>query len=87
MKIRRLKINNFRGVSDLEWSLPQGHIFCLIGKGDSAKSTILEAIRYVFYPQWNLTLSDSDFHKGNIDDPIVIEATIGDLVDDFCSLK
>lgn len=87
MKIRRLKIKNFRGVSELEWSLPKGHIFCLIGKGDSAKSTILEAIRYVFYPQWNLTLSDSDFHKCKIDDPIVIEATIGDLVDDFCSLK
>lgn len=87
MKIRRLKIKSFRGVSELEWSLPKGRIFCLIGKGDSAKSTILEAIRYVFYPQWNLTLSDSDFHKGNINDPIVIEATIGDLVDDFCSLK
>ncbi|GHS79605.1 hypothetical protein PAGU2196_04390 [Pseudomonas sp. PAGU 2196] len=63
MKIRRLNIKNFRGVSELEWSLPMGHIFCLIGKGDSAKSTILEAIRYVFYPQWNLTLSDSDFHN------------------------
>lgn len=87
MKIRRLRIKNFRGVSEFEWSLPKAHIFCLIGKGDSAKSTILEAIRYVFYPQWNLTLSDSDFHKGNIETPIVIEATIGDLVDDFCSLK
>jgi hypothetical protein len=87
VKIRRLKIKNFRGVSELEWSLPKAHIFCLIGKGDSAKSTILEAIRYVFYPQWNLTLSDSDFHKGNIETSIVIEATIGDLVDDFCSLK
>jgi putative ATP-dependent endonuclease of OLD family len=87
VKIRRLKIKNFRGIRELEWSLPRGHIFCLIGKGDSAKSTILEAIRYVFYPQWNLTLSDSDFHKGAINDAIIIEATIGDLVDDFCSLK
>ncbi|WP_324288829.1 ATP-binding protein [Pseudomonas putida] len=80
-------IKNFRGVSELEWSLPDRHIFCLIGKGDSAKSTLLEAIRYVFYPQWNLTLSDADFHKSNISEPIIIEATIGDLVDDFCSLK
>ncbi|WAB99740.1 AAA family ATPase [Pseudomonas putida] len=87
MKIRRLMIKNFRGVSELEWSLPDRHIFCLIGKGDSAKSTLLEAIRYVFYPQWNLTLSDADFHKSNISEPIIIEATIGDLVDDFCSLK
>lgn len=87
MKIRRLSIKSFRGISELEWNLPTGHIFCLIGKGDSAKSTILDAIRFAFYPQWNLTLSDSDFHKGNIEEPIVIEATIGDLVDDFCSFK
>lgn len=86
MKIRKLEIKNFRGVSKLEWCLPKAYIFCLIGKGDSSKSTILEAIRYTFFPQWNLTLSDSDFYSGDIANPITIEATIGELVDDFCSL-
>ncbi|BEU81000.1 hypothetical protein EAG21025_43130 (plasmid) [Enterobacter asburiae] len=86
VKIRNLKIKNFRGVKELDWSLPVGDIFCLIGKGDSSKSTILEAIRYVFYPQWNLTVSDSDFYQCNIDNSIVIEVTIGDLVEEFCTL-
>ncbi|WP_241603419.1 ATP-dependent nuclease [Rosenbergiella nectarea] len=86
MKIRNLKIKNFRGVKEFEWSLPAGDIFCLIGKGDSSKSTILEAIRYVFYPQWNLTLSDSDFYQCMIENSIVIEVTIGDLIEEFCSL-
>ena len=87
MKIRRIAIKNFRGVKELEWSLPQTDIFCLIGKGDSSKSTILEAIRYAFYPQWNPTFTDADFHQCKVDDSIVIEVTFGDLIPDFCSVQ
>ncbi|MFD1557462.1 ATP-dependent endonuclease [Paraburkholderia silviterrae] len=87
MKIRKITIKNFRGVKELDWSLPTADIFCLIGKGDSSKSTILEAIRYAFYPQWNLTLSDSDFYQCKVENSIVIEVTIGDLVEEFCSLN
>lgn len=86
MKIRKIKIQNFRGVKELDWSLPNADVFCLIGKGDSSKSTILEAIKYAFHPQWNLTLSDSDFHQCKIADSIVIEVTIGALTEAFCSL-
>ena len=87
MKIRKITIKNFRGVKELDWNLPVADIFCLIGKGDSCKSTILEAIRFVFYPQWNLTLSDSDFYQCKVDNSIVIEVTIGELIEEFCSLK
>ncbi|MGK8194747.1 ATP-dependent nuclease [Burkholderia cepacia] len=87
MKIRKLVIKNLRGIKELDWNLPIGDIFCLIGKGDSSKSTILDAIRYVFYPQWNLTLSDSDFYQCKTENPIVIEVSIGELIDDFCSLN
>ncbi|WP_348827665.1 AAA family ATPase [Halomonas sp. RT37] len=87
MKIRKISIKNFRGVKELDWSLPEADIFCLIGKGDSSKSSILEAIRYAFYPQWNLILSDSDFYKCEIKNSIVIEITIGDLMEDLCSLN
>lgn len=87
MKIRKITIENFRGVKELDWSLPTASIFCLIGKGDSSKSTILEAIRYAFYPQWNLTVSDSDFYQCKAENSIVIEVTIGDLVEEFCSLN
>ena len=87
MKIRKLIIKNLRGIKELAWNLPAGDIFCLIGKGDSSKSTILDAIRYAFYPQWNLTLSDSDFYQCKTENPIVIEVSIGELIDDFCSLN
>jgi putative ATP-dependent endonuclease of OLD family len=87
MKIRKLIIKNFRGIKDLDWSLPAGNIFCLIGKGDSSKSTILDGIRYAFHPQWNLLLTDSDFYQCTTDKPIVIEVTIGELIDEFCSLN
>lgn len=86
MKIRKITIKNFRGVKVLDWNLPKADIFCLIGKGDSSKSTILDAIRYAFHPQWNLTLSDSDFHQCKVTESIVIEVTIGELTDEFCSL-
>ncbi len=87
MRIRKITIRNFRGVKELDWSLPAAEIFCLIGKGDSSKSTILEAIRYTFYPQWNLTLSDTDFYQCKVENTIVIDVTIGDLVDELCSLN
>lgn len=87
MKIRKIIINNFRGIKALDWSLPAGNIFCLIGKGDSSKSTILDAVRYACYPHWNLSLNDSDFFQCKTDDPILIEVTIGELIEKFCSLK
>lgn len=86
MKVRKIKIKNFRGVKELDWSLPNADIFCLIGKGDSSKSTIIEALRYAFYPQWNLTVSDADFYQCNVADSIVIEVTIGALTEAFCAL-
>jgi ABC-type multidrug transport system ATPase subunit len=86
VKIRKIAIKNFRGVKELDWNLPKADIFCLIGKGDSSKSTILDAIRYAFHPHWNLTLSDSDFHQCKVAESIVIEVTIGDLTEEFCSL-
>jgi predicted ATP-dependent endonuclease of OLD family len=87
MKIRNIKIRNFRGIEELDWALPDKQVFCLIGKGDSTKSTILEAIRYALYPNWNLVFYDTDFYLCEIDEPIVIEVTIGNLIDEFCSLE
>ncbi len=86
LKIRNLVIKNYRGIRELDWTLPLGDIYCLIGKGDSSKSTILSAIKSVFYPHWNLSMSDSDFYMCNTSEPIVIEATIGDLLNEFYSM-
>lgn len=87
MRIRHVSIRNFRGIRELDWAIPDAKIVCLIGRGDSAKSTILEALRRVFHPQWNLTFDDADFHHCNPDNTITIEAVLGDLSDGFRDLE
>lgn len=86
MKIRHLEIMNYKGIKSLSWNLPDSSIITLIGKGDSSKTTILEAIRSVFYPHWSLQLSDTDFYNANIDEPVIIRATIGDLLEEFLNI-
>jgi hypothetical protein len=85
MQLRRISIKNFRGIKDLTWALPTGKIFCLIGRGDSAKTTILDAVRFAFHPQWNLSIHDSDFHFCETANPIRIEVVFGDLPEEFFS--
>ena len=61
MRIRHLRIRNFRGIRELDWAVPDQTLFCLVGRGDSTKSTILEALRRVFFSQWKLVFDDADF--------------------------
>ena len=87
MRICHLSGRNFRGIRELDWSVPDRTVLCLIGRGDSTKSTILEALRRVFHPQWNLSFDDADFHLCNPENPITIEAVLGDLTDAFRDLE
>jgi putative ATP-dependent endonuclease of OLD family len=75
--IHSLSIQNFRGVERFEHTFGKSNLICLIGRGDSGKSTILEAIYAVLYPHWSLTFHDGDFYGGNCTEPICIEATLG----------
>jgi predicted ATP-dependent endonuclease of OLD family len=80
MKIRSLVVKNFRGIKTLEWTPEDDSIICLIGHGDSTKSTILKAIEYVLHPKWNLQLKDTDFYRCNpSENPIEIRIIIGQL--------
>lgn len=87
MKIRQLRIQNFRGINRLEWDLPSEKTFCLIGRGDSTKTTVLEAIRCAFSPQWNHSFYDSDFYECHTDNSIQIDVVIGDLLPEFCAAQ
>ncbi len=60
-KLRYLKINHFRGIKSFKQTFSDG-ITCIIGRGDSCKSTILDAIAYIFAQSWSLRLNDSDFY-------------------------
>lgn len=82
MYIKRLKINNFRGIRELNWKIKNKFI-CLIGPGDSTKTTILDAIEWALYPYWYINVNDCDFYNCDVNSNINIEITIGDLPEEF----
>ena len=84
MKLRKLTIKNFRGIREMEWSLT-GDMICLIGPGDSTKSTILLALEYLFSGNWSLAVSDVDFYQMNFQAPIEIAAVVTELPDPLIS--
>lgn len=82
MRLRRLEVQNFRGLKSLDWRhVPE--TAALVGPGDSGKSTILDAIERVFSPKWNVAFDDTDFWDLNTEASIVIRATITDLAPSF----
>ena len=86
MRIRHLSIRNFRGIRQLDWPPPDNNVLCLIGRGDSTKSTILEALRRGFHPQWNLAFDDAEFYQCDPANAIKIEVVLGNILDDFRDL-
>lgn len=82
MRVRRLDIQNYRGIRKLTWIIPSDQSFVsLVGPGDSTKSTILEAINIALSDRWSLALSDTDFYNADISEPITIRVTLTDLPD------
>lgn len=78
MSIRHIQVENFRGIKSLDWNI-KSPTCCLLGPGDSCKSTILEAIRLALLPSWSYSFSDSDFWQCDTDTPISIKTTVGDI--------
>lgn len=78
-RIHSLHIENFRGIKTFDQVFQMKPFVCLIGRGDSGKSTILKAISYVLCPNWNISISDLDFYNADITQNIIIEAIVGDL--------
>ncbi|GAB18410.1 hypothetical protein GOEFS_054_00230 [Gordonia effusa NBRC 100432] len=77
MRVRRLWIENFRGIRQLDWVIPiEQRLIALVGPGDSGKSTILDAIHYLLGDRWSIPFADTDFFGANVDDPIVIKALL-----------
>ena len=82
--IRKIEIANFRCLKKLVWQ-PSPGINCLIGPGDSGKSTILDAIDYC-HARRNLLIADTDFHLLDVNNPINITITLGKLDDALKSI-
>ena len=77
-RIRHIKIRNFRSIQALDWS-PSAGVNCLIGPGDSGKSTILDAIDLCLGARRSNAFGDTDFYTLNVDVPMIIDVTLGEL--------
>src|SRR4051794_18182424 len=84
-RIRKVEITNFRAIKRFAW-LPSAGINCLVGPGDSGKSTVLDVIDYCLGARRTVQVNDADFHQLNTEQPIDISITIGDLDDGLKSL-
>jgi predicted ATP-dependent endonuclease of OLD family len=84
--IIEISIKNFRGIKNFEHKIPIDRGFiCLVGRGDSGKTTILDAISRVLSSKWNLTFYDTDFYNCDCNQNIEIEVTLINLPDELLS--
>ena len=77
MKLLNLVIENFRCIGYLNWN-PSNGLTCIVGAGDSGKTTILDAIELVLGTRW-FQVSDTDFLGSNTENLIKITVIVGDL--------
>ncbi|WP_157636878.1 ATP-dependent nuclease [Burkholderia ubonensis] len=82
MHIVTLWVRNFRGIRELSWHPNQG-VNCLIGPGDSCKTTILDAIDLLLAERQNATFDDLDFYDANPTNSIRIVACIAGLPTEY----
>lgn len=80
VRIRKVEIQNFKSIRALTWQ-PSPGLNCLIGPGDSGKSTILDAIDICLGARRNVSLGDTDFYRLDVTQPIQITLTLGALPD------
>jgi putative ATP-dependent endonuclease of OLD family len=86
MQIYDVEVRHFRGIEQCHATFKDSsRVLCLIGPGDSTKSTILDAIEYVLCPNWFIPLDDSDFTNADVLKEITIDVTIGPVSGDLLS--
>ena len=80
MFITDLEVEHFRGIQKGNILFPlDSRVICMIGAGDSTKSTIIKAIEWVFWPSWNLIACDNDFYGCDTSVPIIIRGTFKEI--------
>ena len=82
MIIRQVQICRFRGIAEMDWNIGS-RFSCLVGPGDSTKSTTLAAIEFALSATNNVILNDTDFYMGVVEYPIEITVTVGQLPQDL----
>ena len=77
-----IEIENCRGIRKLSWA-PGPALNCLIGPGDSSKTTILDAIELALTPRGYMLADGSDFFDVDVNKPIKITLTLAALPIEF----
>ena len=81
MRIRSVRIRNFRGFEDEIFNFD--HHTCLLGPNGAGKSTVLAALNVFFQESSSTTdvasLADEDFHNENTREPVQITVTFSEL--------
>ncbi|SDP35809.1 Predicted ATP-dependent endonuclease of the OLD family, contains P-loop ATPase and TOPRIM domains [Ralstonia sp. 25mfcol4.1] len=85
-RLRRIEIRHFRSIAQFVWC-PGPGLNALIGSGDAGKSSVLDAIDLCLGARRNVVFGDDDFFGMNVDQPIVIEITVGELDDALKNLE
>lgn len=82
MEICKVEVSHFRGIASASWQITGGRVG-LIGPGDSGKTTLLDAIEFLFWPKYALTLTDNDLYKADPDTTAVLRAWVINPPDDL----
>lgn len=85
VRICKVEIQNFRTIRLLSWQ-PSPGLNCLIGPGDSGKTTVLDAIDLCLGARRNISFSDTDFYGLDVTQAITITLTLGSLPDPLMRL-
>ena len=77
MRIKHVEVRNFRGIKSLSWKV-KGNFNCIVGPGDTCKTTILTAMDFALSPRSGMSFYDSDFFNQDVSGDIVIQITLAD---------
>lgn len=84
-RIRHILVENFRSIKNFEW-FPSAGVNCLVGAGDSGKSTILDAVDCCLGARRSMPFNDADFFELDVSKPLRISITLGELDDSLKTL-
>ncbi|MEM9222185.1 MAG: AAA family ATPase, partial [Pseudomonadota bacterium] len=75
IEIKKLTIKRFRGFESFVWH-PVSGFNLIVGGGDTGKSTILEAVSFLFYPGSGVSLTEADYFNRKTGEGFEIEAVV-----------
>ena len=84
MRLRELKIRNFRKIEDLVITFPRG-LCVIVGENNAGKTAIIDALRLMLLPSRDfdaLRLNEDDFRTGTDYAPIEMSCTFSDPKDE-----